>query len=87
MSSRTTLAIAHRLSTILGADTIHVVEAGRIVESGTHEQLLAVQGRYAALYEEQFGGGAVEAHCADGVVLRDGHLVHSRPTDPGVAVA
>ena len=87
MSSRTTLAIAHRLSTILEADTIHVVETGRIVESGSHEQLLALGGRYAALYEEQFGGGAVEAHCADGVVLRDGHLVHSRPSDPDTAVA
>ena len=87
MATRTTLAIAHRLSTILGADTIHVVEAGRIVESGSHDQLLALEGRYAALYEEQFGGGAVEAHCADGVVLRDGHLVHRRPTDPGAAVA
>lgn len=87
MASRTTLAIAHRLSTILGADTIHVVEQGRIVESGAHEELLAVGGRYAALYEEQFGGGAVEAHCADGVVLRDGHRVHSRPTDPETAVA
>ncbi len=87
MASRTTLAIAHRLSTILGADTIHVVEAGHIVESGTHDALLAVGGRYAALYEEQFGGGAVEAHCADGVVLRDGHRVHRRPTDPDVAVA
>ena len=87
MASRTTLAIAHRLSTILGADRIHVVEAGHIVESGSHETLLALDGRYAALYEEQFGGGAVEAHCADGVVLRDGHLVHHRPSDPDVAVA
>ena len=87
MATRTTLAIAHRLSTILGANTIHVVEAGRIVESGAHDDLLLLGGRYASLYEEQFGGGAVEAHCADGVVLRDGHRVHSRPTDPETAVA
>ena len=87
MAQRTTLAIAHRLSTILEADTIHVVAAGRIVESGSHEELLQFGGRYARLYEEQYGGGAVEAHCADGVVLRDGHQVHRRPSDPGVAVA
>lgn len=87
MAQRTTLAIAHRLSTILDADTIHVVEAGRITESGAHDQLLELGGRYAALYEEQFGGGAVEAYCADGVILRDGHRVRARPADPDAAVA
>ena len=50
---RTTIAIAHRLSTIVGADVIHVVVDGRIVESGTHEQLLALGGRYTELYERQ----------------------------------
>jgi len=86
MSGRTTLAIAHRLSTILDADTIHVVDGGRITESGSHDELLALGGRYARLYEEQFGGGAVEAHCADGVVLRDGHRVRTdsgRHDEPG----
>ena len=47
--------IAHRLSTVRAADTILVVEDGRIVERGNHEQLLARGGRYAELYETQFG--------------------------------
>ncbi|UJP11696.1 ABC transporter ATP-binding protein/permease [Microbacterium sp. KUDC0406] len=50
---RTTLTIAHRLSTVVGADVIHVVEAGRIVESGTHAELLARGGLYATLAAEQ----------------------------------
>ncbi|MGO2016300.1 MAG: ABC transporter ATP-binding protein [Brevibacterium aurantiacum] len=54
MHGRTALVIAHRLSTIRQADTILVVEAGRIVESGSHEELLASSGRYAQLYETQF---------------------------------
>jgi subfamily B ATP-binding cassette protein MsbA len=54
MQGRTTLVIAHRLSTIERADMIHVVDAGRIVESGRHEELLAQNGIYAALYQMQF---------------------------------
>ncbi|MFT3799548.1 ABC transporter ATP-binding protein [Microbacterium sp.] len=50
---RTTLSIAHRLSTVIGADVIHVMEAGRIVESGTHAELLARGGLYALLAAEQ----------------------------------
>jgi ATP-binding cassette subfamily B protein len=50
---RTTIAIAHRLSTIVNADVIFVVEAGRIVESGTHTELLARGGAYAGLYAQQ----------------------------------
>ncbi len=54
MSGRTALVIAHRLSTIRQADTILVVEAGRIVESGSHAELIARGGRYAELYATQF---------------------------------
>ena len=56
---RTTIAIAHRLSTIVGADVIHVVDAGRIVESGTHHELLAAGGEYARLYSQQLTSDAV----------------------------
>jgi subfamily B ATP-binding cassette protein MsbA len=51
---RTTLVIAHRLSTVQGADLIHVVDRGRIVESGRHAELLARNGLYARLYALQF---------------------------------
>ena len=54
MKDRTTLVIAHRLSTVEGADRIIVLDAGRIVESGTHAELLTHGGHYAALYRMQF---------------------------------
>lgn len=60
MKDRTTLAIAHRLSTILAADVILVVDKGQIVERGTHEELLARNGLYARLYNEQFTKGTIE---------------------------
>jgi ABC-type multidrug transport system fused ATPase/permease subunit len=59
MEGRTSLVIAHRLSTILSADVIFVVEAGRIVEAGTHAELLARDGAYAQLYWKQFRDRAI----------------------------
>jgi subfamily B ATP-binding cassette protein MsbA len=58
MAGRTTFVIAHRLSTIEGADLIVVMEHGRIVEQGTHEELLSAGGMYANLYRLQFSTAA-----------------------------
>lgn len=61
LAGRTSIVIAHRLSTVRAADVILVVEDGRIVERGNHEQLLARGGRYADLYRTQFGRDADHA--------------------------
>ena len=55
-SDRTSFVIAHRLSTIRDADLILVMEHGQIVEQGNHEQLIALDGAYAKLYNSQFAG-------------------------------
>ncbi len=59
MAGRTSIVIAHRLSTILAADLILVIDRGQIVERGTHEELIALNGLYAQLYETQFRGEKV----------------------------
>ena len=75
MKGRTTIAIAHRLSTIMSADVIFVVDRGKVVERGTHHELLALAGLYARLYDEQYEGGGVEYVTDDGVaVLTSGDL-------------
>ncbi len=63
-SDRTSFIIAHRLSTIRDADLILVMEAGRIVEQGTHDELLVRRGAYAALYNAQFTGAVTEEESA-----------------------
>ncbi|MCC6936203.1 MAG: ABC transporter ATP-binding protein, partial [Thermomicrobiales bacterium] len=54
MAGRTSIVIAHRLSTIRTADLILVIDSGRIIERGTHAELLNANGAYAALYRQQF---------------------------------
>ena len=81
MEGRTSLVIAHRLSTILSADTILVMERGRLVEQGRHSELLAREGLYAELYETQFQS-ALEGFGAAGVPFTGpGFSVEPGPDD------
>jgi ATP-binding cassette subfamily B protein len=61
MAGRTSIVIAHRLSTILAADIILVVDRGQIVERGTHQELLTLNGVYAHLYRTQYRKGDASA--------------------------
>jgi ATP-binding cassette subfamily B protein len=65
LSGRTALVIAHRLSTIRAADAILVIDGGRVVERGTHEDLLAAGGRYAELYRTQFAESPARSPAAE----------------------
>jgi ATP-binding cassette, subfamily B, bacterial len=83
MQGRTTIAIAHRLSTIRAAAVIFVLDQGQIIERGSHDELVKLGGLYARLYAEQFGAGAIQAFCSDGVVLADGRCVRPLPAQIG----
>ena len=82
MRGRTTMVIAHRLSTIIAADVIYVIDQGQIVEHGSHEALLAKGGLYTNLYQQQFGGGLIEAYCEDGVIFSDGSIGTAERPEP-----
>jgi ATP-binding cassette, subfamily B, bacterial len=69
MRGRTTIAVAHRLSTVRAADVIFVVDRGRIVERGSHDELLARSGLYARLYHHQFQDGPVAPTDPDPLAL------------------
>jgi len=69
LAGRTSLVIAHRLSTIVNADRILVIDQGRLVEQGTHTELLATGGLYADLYATQFGRAPTSPPTGDGAPL------------------
>ena len=81
MEGRTSLVIAHRLSTILSADTILVMQGGRLVEQGTHGELLAAGGLYAELYETQFKSAMEGLESAGVPVSGPGFAVDPGPGD------
>ncbi|WP_083710330.1 ABC transporter ATP-binding protein [Microbacterium sp. RU33B] len=85
---RTTLSIAHRLSTVIGADVIHVVEAGRVVESGTHASLLAQGGLYSELAAQQLAASRIlETEEADPPAALPERRADRAPSDSDGAAA
>ncbi|MEU6804357.1 ABC transporter ATP-binding protein [Streptomyces neyagawaensis] len=87
MEGRTALVVAHRLSTVAGMDQLVVLDHGRIIEQGTHQELLTRDGAYAKLWQHQSGGflddGATDAAADDGAtdVLTDDSSADNKPTD------
>ena len=80
MEGKTVIAIAHRLSTIARMDRLIVLEQGRIVEQGTHAELLTHGGHYAALWRHQSGGFLTE-DVPDEALIDDGPVDDMRPEE------
>jgi len=70
MQGRTTLVVAHRLSTVAGMDRLVVLDRGRIIEQGSHTELLAAEGAYARLWQHQSGGFLDDSDAADAAGVR-----------------
>ena len=85
LRGRTSLVIAHRLSTVRDADQILVIEAGQVVERGTHEDLLAADGLYAELYHTQFKGQEIYSERGRGTRLFRGVSAAVLRASPGLA--
>ncbi len=84
--NRTTLLIAHRLSTVINAETILVLDRGRIVERGTHRELLAQQGLYASMWARQQEASAAQERLRAVSGDDDGFLAHGQVSDEEVVV-
>jgi ATP-binding cassette subfamily B multidrug efflux pump len=75
MEGKTVVAIAHRLSTIMAMDRLIVMDQGRIVETGSHAELLAADGIYARLWAHQSGGFLGEALDSEEIAAATGRLI------------